>query len=144
MTYVVHPIVDQVNTQLAILLVPFDAPGAYKNGTEFMTPKSSQQQVGVIRREAGSTIKPHTHKVRKLLPVETGEVLVVLKGKIKVNVYDVRAKYCGCLNAEQGSVVVLMKGGHSVEFVEDSELLEVKTGPYQGRDADKIDIEVQQ
>ena len=73
---------------------------------------------------------------------------MVQSGEIRVRVYQTddgpEDRYRGMLVAEEGSIVVLMRGGHSVQFVEDSQLLEVKTGPYQGRANDKKDINVKE
>ena len=38
---------------------------------------------------------------------------------------------------ESGDVILLIKGGHGFEVLEDLEMFEVKQGPYAG-DADKI------
>lgn len=140
--YLSHEVVDQNDKQLAILFKGNDAPMPI--GTMFLTPESSQQQVGVIKRHEGFHIPPHTHVKQERSVIETAEVLIVQEGLIQVKIYDVDGKYQGKFYAGDGDVVVLMRGGHSVQFVEDSQLLEVKTGPYRGRANDKVDIQVKE
>ena len=46
-------------------------------------------------------------------------------------------KYLESRTIESGDVILLIKGGHGFEVLEDLEMFEVKQGPYAG-DADKI------
>jgi len=144
--YLTHEILDSFGKPLAVLLTPNETPMPV--GTKFLTPESSQQQVGVIKRLKGSVVPPHTHIKQERSVSETAEVLVVQSGEIQVRIYQTdngpEDRYRGMLVAGEGSIVVLMRGGHSVQFVEDSQLLEVKTGPYKGRANDKKDINVKE
>jgi len=39
---------------------------------------------------------------------------------------------------------MLLSGGHGFEFLEDTKMIEIKQGPYAGRDNDKIILEVKE
>lgn len=139
--YAVHEVNDYESGKMLAIMLKKDGD-LMSYGTKFLTPEWSQQQVGFIKRDDGFEVPWHTHRKQERSASETAEVLVVLKGKIQVKVCNSSGKFCGSLVAHQGDIVVLMLGGHSIEFLMDSELLEVKTGPYVGRANDKIDIQV--
>ena len=92
--------------------------GPHTHGTEFITQPSAELQVGTITRHKGEMIKEHKHLH------EGHEVITVLIGKVIVSVNG------KCVELIQGESILLMEGWHSVEFVEDSTLLEARCGPY--------------
>ena len=105
-------------------------------GIEFFTPPEFSQQVGYMRRQKGYQIQPHSH-VRVSREVSfTNEVLFVKSGEVRVDFYDSNETYFGSKKISQGDLILLISGGHGFAFLEDSELLEVKQGPFVG-DIDK-------
>ena len=112
--------------------------GSYNpNKTEFFTPGSYSQQLGIIKYPKGGTIKAHFHNKVVREVHYTQEVLVIRKGKLKVNLFDHELKPILDVVLNQGDVILLASGGHGFEMLEDCELLEVKQGPYNGVEADK-------
>lgn len=105
--------------------------------TEFFTPGDYSQQLGIIKYSKGGTIKPHYHNKVVREVHYTQEVLVIRKGKVKVNLFDHELKYISSVVLGQGDVILLASGGHGFEMLEDCEMLEVKQGPYNGVQADK-------
>jgi hypothetical protein len=72
----------------------------------------------------------------------TQEAWVVLKGAVAVDYYDEEDNRIGSKIIEEGGVTVTFGGGHSYESLTDDTLVyEFKSGPYFGRDADKVTIE---
>lgn len=55
--------------------------------TEFYTPDSYSQQLGIIKYPKESSIKPHYHNELAREVFYTQEVLVIRKGKVKVNLF---------------------------------------------------------
>jgi len=49
-------------------------------------------------------------------------------------VFDRNKKFVCDRILERGDVILLVSGGHGFEFLEDTELIEVKEGPYMGVD----------
>ncbi|MHA1381691.1 MAG: hypothetical protein ACTSRG_25255 [Candidatus Helarchaeota archaeon] len=43
-----------------------------------------------------------------------------------------------------GDLIVLLSGGHGFKFLEETKMIEIKQGPYTGRDNDKITLEVKE
>ena len=107
------------------------------NHTEFFTPGSYSQQLGIIKYPKGGSIKPHFHNKVVREVHYTQEVLVIRKGKLKVNLFDHELKHILDVVLNQGDVILLASGGHGFEMLEDCEMLEVKQGPYNGVEADK-------
>ena len=82
-------------------------------------------------------IKAHFHNKVVREVHYTQEVLVIRKGKLKVNLFDHELKPILDVVLNEGDVILLASGGHGFEMLEDCELLEVKQGPYNGVEADK-------
>jgi len=77
---------------------------------------------------------PHVHN---LVPREikyTQEVLFVRRGKVKVDFYSKHKQHIGSRILSQGDVILLASGGHGFEMLEETEMIEVKQGPYLGVD----------
>ncbi|MFO1273189.1 MAG: hypothetical protein U1F50_16185 [Rubrivivax sp.] len=103
-----------------------------KDGIEFFTPGTFSQQIGYMNRPAGYVIAPHVH-----LPVPrevqyTNEVLFVRRGRVRVDFYTGGQDYLESTILEAGDVILLAQGGHGFEMLQDSEIVEVKQGPYAG------------
>jgi len=105
--------------------------------TEFYTPDDYSQQLGIIKYPKDGLIKPHFHNKLTREVFFTQEVLVIRKGKVKVNLYDQHLNYICSKILMQGDTILLASGGHGFEMLEDSEMLEIKQGPYNGVSNDK-------
>lgn len=105
-----------------------------KNGIEFFTPDDFPQQLGYMKHKKGHLIKPHLHNKIERIVNYTFEVLFVKSGIVKVNFYDLNKAYLKSKILNKGDVILLAYGGHGFEILEDSEMIEVKQGPYAGDD----------
>jgi len=85
-------------------------------------------------------IPPHVHNAVQRNVHFTQEVLVIKSGKVRVDYYDDDRSYLESRILCQGDVVLLAYGGHGFEMLENSEMIEVKQGPYAG-EMDKIRFE---
>jgi len=107
-----------------------------KDGIEFFTPGDFSQQLGYMNRPKGYVIDPHVHNHVERKITLTQEVLFVKSGKVRVDFYDDHKTYLESRIIEQGDIILLATGGHGFEMLENSEMIEVKQGPYCG-DQDK-------
>lgn len=105
----------------------------------FLTDPSLPQQLAVMHRKAGDEVKPHTHRKIKRHITQTTEVLLVVDGEILVSVYEGNGEKVGVMVLTDGDLILLIDGGHSLKVLEDSEIIEVKQGPYAGKD-DKVSL----
>ena len=105
-------------------------------GIAFFTPDDFSQQLAYMNRPAAYKIPPHLHNPVRREVHSTQEVLFVRRGRVRVDFYDDGQIYLQSRILETGDVVLLARGGHGFEMLEDCEMIEVKQGPYAG-DADK-------
>jgi cupin fold WbuC family metalloprotein len=108
--------------------------GYNKPGANFFTPEEFSQQLGMLVHEKGTIVQRHRHKLVKREIFRTQEVLVLLKGKLKVDLYDDNVKLLKSVILTPGDSILLAQGGHRVEILEAAKIIEVKQGPYSGFD----------
>lgn len=111
-----------------------------KDGIEFFTPDNFSQQLGYMKRDKGYVIPPHVHNLVKRSVVLTQEVLYIKSGQVRVDFYDDDQVYLESRVLGGGDVILLAQGGHGFEMLEESEIIEVKQGPYVGEE-DKVRFE---
>jgi hypothetical protein len=109
-------------------------------GISFFTPGNFSQQVAYMQHPSGKKIVPHVHNIVHRDVAQTLEVLLVRKGRLRVDLYDHAHRYVESRVLGAGDVILLVSGGHGFETLEPVEMFEVKQGPYAG-DEDKIQIE---
>jgi len=126
----------QGETELAIII----RAGYVREGITFLTPNEYSQQLGYMKRGAGYRIAAHIHNSVPRAVTFTREVLFVKSGRVRADFYDDDGQYVESRILEAGDVVLLASGGHGFEMLEDSEMIEVKQGPYAG-DEDKTLLE---
>ena len=108
------------------------------NGIHFLTPESFSQQLGYMKRPLGYPIAPHEHNPVSRTIEWTQEVLFIKNGRVRLDLYEPESReYLESRILETGDVVLLAHGGHGLVMLEDSEIIEVKQGPYAGGEADK-------
>ena len=103
---------------------------------DFITPDEYSQQVAYMHHPAGKVIDAHVHNLVHRNIVLTQEVLFIKKGKLRVDFYDDYEDYLESVILEAGDVILLVSGGHGFKILEETEMIEVKQGPYSG-EADK-------
>jgi mannose-6-phosphate isomerase-like protein (cupin superfamily) len=116
------------DTLLAIIV-----PGSfYQAGIRFFTPNDFSQQLAYMRHPVAKTIPPHVHNPVPREVHHTLEVLFIKRGKVRVDFYDEREQYLESRILCSGDVILLASGGHGFEMLEETEMIEVKQGPYAG------------
>jgi len=108
--------------------------GYQKDGIEFFTPGDFSQQLAFISHKAGRVIEAHTHNKVKRDVHFTQETIFIKEGKLKVNFYNSERSYLESRILGAGDIILLASGGHGFEILEDTEMIEVKQGPYLGDD----------
>ena len=101
-------------------------------GIHFLTPGALSQQLAYMRHPAGKLIEPHIHNPVSRQVHYTQEVLLIKKGRLRVDFYDEQHIYLESRLLEAGDVILLIEGGHGFEALEEIEMIEVKQGPYVG------------
>jgi len=106
--------------------------GKYRNkkGITFFTPRESIQQFGYMKHRKSYIIKPHLHKKRLTKIFYTTEVILLLKGMLRVDFYSQFKKYLFSKILKEKDIIMLVHGGHGFKILKDVEMLEIKQGPY--------------
>ncbi len=119
--------------QLLALVIPHDY---HKLGISFFTPDELSQQLAYMEHPSGHKIAAHVHNPVKREVHYTQEVLVIRRGKLRVDFYSDEREYIESRILEAGDIILLVSGGHGFKVLEDVEMFEIKQGPYAG-DQDK-------
>tara|TARA_B100001057_G_scaffold57221_1_gene50730 strand:- start:1530 stop:1973 length:444 start_codon:yes stop_codon:yes gene_type:complete len=105
-----------------------------KKGINFFTDKKASQQVGFMKHKKDYVILPHKHNKRKKTAIakidSTTEVLIILKGILRVDFYSPNEKYLFSKKLYENDLIMLSSGGHGFKILKDVEMIEVKQGPY--------------
>ena len=109
-------------------------------GIVFATPNELPQQLGYMKRPSGYQIDPHVHVLKRYDVQYSSETLFIRMGKVRIDFYTEQKEYLSSEILTAGDVVLLSRGGHGFEMLEESEIIEVKQGPSES-DNDKIRFE---
>ncbi|MBC8307085.1 MAG: hypothetical protein H8E55_66410 [Pelagibacterales bacterium] len=101
-----------------------------KSGINFFTDNSATQQFGYMKHKKNYLIKPHLHNERQSKIFLTSEVIILLKGILRVDFYDNKEKYLFSKKVYANDIIMLVNGGHGFKVIKDIEIIEVKQGPY--------------
>ena len=101
-----------------------------KKGITFFTQNESTQQFGYMKHKRDHIIKPHLHKKRLTKIYYTSEVILILKGILRVDFYNRFKKYLFSKILKPSDIIMLVSGGHGFKILKDVEMLEIKQGPY--------------
>ena len=114
------------------------AEDAWGDGLKFFSPDGDYQQVGTWGYNRGKALLAHTHNEVSREVLWTQEVLSVRSGRLKAGIFDTSDHKVGEVDAGPGDLLILLRGGHGYEILEDdTQVLEIKNGPYVGADADR-------
>jgi mannose-6-phosphate isomerase-like protein (cupin superfamily) len=101
-----------------------------KKGVNFFSEKSNELQLGFMSYDTGHAIKPHKHNKIERQIFSTQEVLIIKKGKLKVNFFNDENSLISSYILFAGDVILLISGAHGFEVLEKVDFIEVKQGPY--------------
>ena len=106
--------------------------GKYRNrrGITFFTPNETTQQFGYMKHKTKHIIKPHLHKKRVTKILYTTEVILLLKGILRVDFYTTFRKYLFSKILKKKDIIMLVHGGHGFKVLKNVEMIEIKQGPY--------------
>ena len=101
-----------------------------KSGINFFTSKEATQQFGFMKHKKNHIIKPHKHNKRLTRILRTTEVILLLKGTLRVDFYNNNNKYLFSKKINEKDIIMLIHGGHGFKVLKNVEMIEVKQGPY--------------
>jgi hypothetical protein len=99
-------------------------------GTSPIVSPEEPLQVLTLKYPKDKQILPHYH-IPKLRETRTlQECLIVIDGKILISFFTEDKEKFAHLTVSKGEACIILSGANSVQFLEDSEVIEVKNGPY--------------
>jgi hypothetical protein len=111
-------------------LVYIIRPDPLPDRTTFITPPEFKQQVGFVVYPRGGEVARHIHLDLERHLVGTSEVLVLLKGRCLIDVYNNGKELVATRELHAGDVMLMVGGGHGFRMEEATVFLEIKQGPY--------------
>ena len=111
-----------------IVRTTFSRPGIH-----FFTPDDFSQQLAYMQHPAGKVIDPHVHNPVPREVHYTQEVLLLKRGRLRVDFFDRQQAYLESRILEPGDVILLAAGGHGFEALEEIEMIESSRAPMPGR-----------
>ncbi len=112
------------------------------NNLDFITENHHSFQIGFHNKKKGSRARAHFSlpfkELKNLIP---NKIYYVKNGNIGVDIYDNNNKKVIYVTLNEGDLIVFISGAHGVDFLKDSEVIEIKQGPYRGVDIEKKFIE---
>lgn len=91
---------------------------------------SAPLQVLTLKHPQGRHVQPHLHIPKKRTTDRLQECLIVLRGKVRIDLYTTEKQYVKYVYLKTGETLLLVNGGYGVRWLEDSELIEFKNGPF--------------
>lgn len=104
----------------------------HEAGIHFFTPDDFSQQLAFMSYGPGKTIQAHTHNLNPRQVHFTQEALFIRKGVVRVDFFTCDQVYLESRILRSGDVILLAKGGHGFEILEEADIVEVKQGPFAG------------
>ena len=121
-----------------VILARYIPSAAWQKGLCFFSKDEEFIQVGSWDYDEGKTLAAHIHNQAERKITHTQEVLYIRQGAIKATVYDVHGQPVEDITAKAGDTLILLNGGHGYMILEnDTQVLEIKNGPYLGAETDR-------
>jgi hypothetical protein len=122
--------------QLLAILVRANASSPQKYN--FLTDSNAPFQLGMNFYKQGEVIPPHAHLEREIKTSLIQEVILIGHGRTRLHLFDDARTKVTDVVLEMGDLVLLVSGGHGFDIMDDTKILEVKQGPYDGKVKDKV------
>jgi cupin fold WbuC family metalloprotein len=98
-------------------------------------------QVAYLNMKSEQTFKAHRHIPRPRAIEKTQETWIVVRGSVTVIYYDLDDSLLGQRTLSPGDLTITLEGGHNyIAHSESTLVVEAKTGPFVGVDADKVPL----
>ena len=101
-----------------------------KKGITFFTKNNDIQQFGYMNHKKNYIIKPHIHRRQTRKLFHTSEILLMLKGKLRVDFYNKNKKYLCSKILKERDIIMLVHGAHGFKVLKNVQMIEVKQGPF--------------
>lgn len=116
--------------------------GPMQPGTNFVTEDDKSIQVATMKWDEGHHMVAHKHNTYPRVAYRTNEVFIVIAGRVSATIYNEDGKVVDYVLLGKGDIAMFFAGGHAFDIVDDeTEIIEVKNGPFLGVETDKTFFE---
>ena len=123
-----------------ILFAVYFRSGDWEEGLNFISEDNDSIQVGLWGYDSGRKLGPHRHVRNERKINITQEVIFVKRGKLRAFIYEDNHDLIKTVDLGPGDLMITLAGGHGYKILEDdTQVLEVKNGPFTGLD-DRVPI----
>lgn len=109
--------------------------------SSFITPEHYPLQAGILVYPKGHKVKAHAHNTVEKNVSATQEILFVKRGSAVAELFNSEGEMVAEKELNEGDIIFLADCGHGFRIKEDSEIFEIKQGPYAGHENDKRMLE---
>lgn len=110
----------------------------WQEGLNFISSEQDSQQVAFWGYEKDKKLQAHIHLVEPRQVLRTQEVIFVKKGSVRADIYSEKEQFLKSIVLKDGDTAVFLSGGHGYEILENNtQVLEIKNGPYLGQEKDR-------
>lgn len=114
----------------------------WEKGLNFVSQEKNYLQVGFWGYDKGQKLKAHIHLKALRQINRTQEAIFIKRGKLRADIFTEKEKFFKSVELKEGDTAIFLSGGHGYEILEDdTQVLEMKNGPYPGPEKDKKNID---
>lgn len=119
----------------------FHQTSEWKEGLDFLTSDDTFIQAGTWWYQNGKELLAHKHLEVKREALVTQETIVIISGRLLVELYDDNDKLFHSEELKAGDIGVMLSNAHGYKILEDNtRVVELKNGPYPGAERDRVRI----
>lgn len=107
-------------------------------GVNFITDAKLPFQMAVSNYPPKTKISPHIHMAKRVVVSQSLEMIHIDQGKAVFTIFDEKRQPVTKAVLNTGDTILLIAGGHSINYTQKTKIVEIKQGPYFGKGKDKI------
>ena len=101
-----------------------------REGTHPLSSPNDALQIMTMKRAKGYIAKAHNHVPARRETKLLQECLVVIKGKIRLDLHDAQKHCFKKVIVKEGEAMLILDTAHEVRYLEDTLAYELKNGPF--------------
>ncbi|MDO8619763.1 MAG: hypothetical protein Q7R64_00240 [bacterium] len=101
-----------------------------REGTHPLSSPEDALQIMTMKRAKGHVAKAHRHVPAHRETELLQECLIVIKGKIRIDLFDTDKRCFKKVVVKEGEAMIILDTAHEVHYLEDTLAYELKNGPF--------------
>lgn len=113
-----------------------------EEGLNFITNENHSFQIGIHNVKKGTRYKAHiTKPFKNVKLLNANKIYYIKEGKIGIDLYNKNEEKFNYVTLNKGDLILFINGGHGLDILDKSKIIEIKQGPYRGQEQDKKFLE---